>query len=159
MDQKIFHTVRGYELLEKHSRPLTSALEDYMEMIYRRIQRDGYIKVNALASELNVKPSSASKMIVKLTQTGLINYEKYGMIQLTEKGREMGRYLLWRHEVVNRFFELITQSKSAAIFAETEMTEHLLSKQTVECLEKLVRYFDRDQDRLEELKKYLAGSE
>ena len=30
-----FHTVRGYQLLEQNKSVLTSAMEDYLEMIYR----------------------------------------------------------------------------------------------------------------------------
>ena len=66
MNNKGFHTVRGYQLLEQNKRLLTSAMEDYLEMICRNSLQDGYIRINKLAELLNVKASSASKMVQKL---------------------------------------------------------------------------------------------
>jgi hypothetical protein len=51
-----FHTVRGYQLIKQTDRQLTSAMEDYLEMIYRNILKEGYMRINTLADMLNVKP-------------------------------------------------------------------------------------------------------
>lgn len=34
MNNKDFHTVRGYEILGKQKKVLTHSMEDYLEMIY-----------------------------------------------------------------------------------------------------------------------------
>ncbi|GAE87129.1 iron-dependent transcriptional repressor [Acetivibrio straminisolvens JCM 21531] len=36
-----FHTVRGYQLIEQEKKLLTSAMEDYLEMIFRNIGNEG----------------------------------------------------------------------------------------------------------------------
>jgi DtxR family Mn-dependent transcriptional regulator len=100
-----FRTVRGYELLNQNKKELTSAMEDYLEMIYRNIEQEGYMRINTLSELLNVKPSSATRMVQKLKELGLINYEKYGIIFLSEDGKEYGRFLLERHNVVEKFLK------------------------------------------------------
>ena len=88
-----FYTTRGYEIQSYTNNLLTSSMEDYLEMIYRGYLADGYIRLSKLASLLNVKDSSASKMVQKLGKLKLINYEKYGVITLTPKGIEIGHFI------------------------------------------------------------------
>lgn len=148
-----FYTVRGYQLLEQHKNELTPSLEDYLEMIYRSILATGYSRVSTLAEKLNVKPPSVSKMIIKLAEQGFIEYEKYGVIKLTKRGTEIGSYLLWRHNTITQFLSLMMPENSERNFEETELVEHILSRETVECLEKLVRFFTKESETLDRLLK------
>ena len=98
-----FHTVRGYQLLEQNKKILTSAMEDYLEMIYRYSLTEGYVRINTISELLNVQASSATKMVQKLSQLGLVDYKKYGIISLTETGSEIGKFLLERHQTIEYF--------------------------------------------------------
>ena len=61
---------------------LTASEEDYIEMIYRLAQPNKIeIRVNELATSLNIKSSSVTKMIKKLNEKNLIIYERYGKIR------------------------------------------------------------------------------
>ena len=54
---------------------LTASEEDYIEMIYRLAQPNKIeIRVNELATSLNIKSSSVTKMIKKLNEKNLIIY-------------------------------------------------------------------------------------
>ncbi len=81
-------------------------MEDYIEMIYR-INKEN-IKITELASLLNIKASSVSKMIEKLKDLNLVEKEKYGEINLTNSGEDLGKYLLKRHNILCKFFNIIT---------------------------------------------------
>ena len=85
-----FYTDRGYE--QKRQYELSPSMEDYLEMIYRLSKYEGYTRVNIIAESLNVKPASVTKMIKKLSNKNYLKYEKYGLIQLTKKGLQMGDY-------------------------------------------------------------------
>ncbi|MGN1051028.1 MAG: metal-dependent transcriptional regulator [Acutalibacteraceae bacterium] len=122
-----FYTLKGYEINRRNT--LTSAMEDYLEMIYRTAEKGEEVHLKNIASYLNVKPSSATKMISNLKENGYITSEKYGKIFLTEKGREKGRYLLYRHNVVNDFLSLINGSISE--LEQAEKIEHFLDERTV----------------------------
>ena len=70
---------------------LTGAMEDYLEMICRQAEADGCARIGLLAEGLNVRPSSASKMVYQLRALGLVALlKKYGLIQPTEKGWSVG---------------------------------------------------------------------
>lgn len=157
MEQEKFYTVRGYQMIEQHQKPLTASLEDYLEMIARSIRENGFVRVTELAEELNVKPSSVSKMIMRLSNLGFLDYEKYGVIQLTEKGRQLGEYLLWRHNVIHRFFLLLSGEDGNTSFVETERTEHLLSERTVKGMEAVLCFFEGNEKAASELRARLRG--
>jgi Mn-dependent DtxR family transcriptional regulator len=133
-----FHTVRGYKLIDQRNRQLTSAMEDYLEMIYRNILTEGYMRINILADMLNVKPSSATKMVQKLTELGFLKYEKYGIIFLTEQGKKIGEFLLERHNIIEKFLGNIGICDN--LLMETELIEHNLSSSTLKHIDLLNLY-------------------
>ena len=56
--EQLFYTQNGYDRAD--TGPLTTAMEDYLEMICRLTRTSGYTRISALARELHVQPSSAS---------------------------------------------------------------------------------------------------
>ena len=132
-ESREFYTLKGYRL--QNGGDITEAMEDYLEMICRHIQENGYIRIHFLAEQLHVRPSSASKMVGKLREMGLVEFEKYGLIIPTERGMAVGRYLLWRHDVLHRFFRLLNHSDCQ--LEQVEKVEHFMSRETRENLEKL----------------------
>ena len=59
-----FYTAAGYRSKNHHS--LTESMEDYLEMICRHCKISSYVRVNFLAMQLHVRPSSVSKMALQL---------------------------------------------------------------------------------------------
>lgn len=137
MENDGFYTQKGYEMRRQG---LTGAMEDYLEMICRQANSDGYVRINFLAGRLNVRPSSASKMVYQLRELGLVAFEKYGLIQPTEEGRRIGDYLLYRHNVLHRFFCLINHSDDE--LEQVEQVEHYLDERTIRNLE---QWMDRQE--------------
>lgn len=142
-----FHTVRGYELQRQNKNMLTPALEDYLEMIYRNSLSENYIRINILAQLLNVKDSSASKMVKKLGDLGLVNYEKYGIVTLTDKGKKLGQELLNRHNTIEKFLLFIGCNEDALI--QTELIEHIITDETVKKIKVLYDFFQSEGEILE----------
>ncbi len=137
-----FHTVRGYELLQKGKDRLTPAMEDYLEMVYRLCMAGPYTRIGRLSEALHVRPSSASKMIMKLWEKGFVEYDKYEIILPTQKGKDAGAYLMHRHQTIERFLHLIG---SRDLLLETELIEHVVGVSTVEQLNTLLRFFDQNE--------------
>lgn len=137
--EKNFHTVRGYQLLNIKNNILTSSMEDYLEMIYRNCVQDGHIRISQLSQNLNVRPSSSTKIVQKLTQLGLVDYKRYGIIKLTKEGQEIGEVLLKRHETVEQFLKNIGIEET--LLRDTEMMEHDISSDTLEAMFILNEFF------------------
>ena len=149
-----YHTVRGYELLKRDKNILSHSMEDYLEMIYRNALKDGYIRMNALAQQLNVQVSSATKMVQRLSKLGFLNYKKYGSIYLTGKGKEVGNFLYHRHNTVLEFLK--TLGIQEGILTSTELMEHGISANVVNHMDLLNRFINENIDikkRFEDFKK------
>ncbi len=148
MHMNEFHTVRGYQLLNQEEKLLTSAMEDYLEMICRSIQEEGYIRINTLSEFLNVKPSSATKMVQKLTELGLVDYKKYGIIFLTQNGTKIGEFLLKRHHILEKFLKIVGIKEN--LLTETELIEHNISGNTLMCIERFIQFIENHPEVLEQ---------
>lgn len=148
-----FLTVRGYEQRLYGDKLLTGTMEDYVEMIYRyTVEGEEYIRLNKLADLLNVRDSSASKMMQKLGSIGFIDYEKYGIIKLTQLGKEVGQYLLSRHNTIEVFLKFICDSNDVLI--ETELIEHILGNETVENIKVFNEFIEKNRNFKVEYKKF-----
>ncbi len=137
-----FHTVRGYQMLNSESKVLTSSMEDYLEMIYRICIENGYARINQLADKLNVRPSSATKVAQKLCELGLVDYQRYGIIQLTEDGKSIGEFLLERHEIIEEFLRNIGVKET--LLKDTELIEHDVSLSTLEAIDSLNKFLSEN---------------
>ena len=126
---------------------ITSSMEDYIEMIYRCSLDEEYIRLNTLAHLLNVRDSSASKMMKKLKELSLISYKKYGVITLSDKGREIGEYLYKRHNIIEEFLKNLSD-EDHDVLVETELIEHVIGEKTVENIRILNEFFSDKPDLL-----------
>ena len=123
-----FYTLTGYKL--KNHYLLTESMEDYLEMIYRN---GANITVKKLSTLLNVRPSSVSKMATKLKSLGYISFETYGNISLTENGNRIGKYLLWRHSILENLLKYI--NKNEFCLEQVERIEHFVDDITLSNIE------------------------
>lgn len=129
-----YYTLKGYKIRNKNK--ITEAMEDYIEMIYKNTLENNEISIKEISNLLNVKYSSTTNMLDRLKELELVNYDKYKKISLTDKGIHLGKYLLYRHEILTTFFKLL--NKSDYHLEEVEKIEHYLSVKTIKNLEKII---------------------
>jgi DtxR family transcriptional regulator, Mn-dependent transcriptional regulator len=66
---------------------LSQAEENYLKAIYKISRRDGTpVNNNAISVEMQTSAASVTDMINRLSQKGLINYQKRRGVSLTEEG-------------------------------------------------------------------------
>jgi Mn-dependent DtxR family transcriptional regulator len=116
----------------------TYRMEDYLEIIYELVQRKGYATLADVAEHLNVRPPSVTMMMRRLDQSGLLNYEKYRGIRLTEKGMDIAKIIHDRHSILSEFLKMIGVSEKIAN-EDAESMEHHLHPQTMHRLIELMR--------------------
>lgn len=139
MGENDFYTFKEY--MKKEVNPLSPSMEDYLEMIYRLSFHSGFTRVHELSSMLNVQPPSATKMVQKLAELKILNYEKYGVIVLEEKGLILGKSLLHRHNIIESFLRIL-DIREGNILEETEKIEHTLSPETTKCFSDFVEFIN-----------------
>jgi Mn-dependent DtxR family transcriptional regulator len=126
-----YRTLTGYRDAEK--KQITSAMEDYLEMICRMTEEGVSVRVGDLARRLHVAPPSATKMIAHLAECGCVEAARYGYVTLTEYGRGVGSYLMTRHDTVHRFFCVLNGTESE--IEQTEKVEHFILPRTLIAME------------------------
>jgi len=134
IDNNRFYTLKGYALLEGNA--ITTSMEDYLEMIYRIHLSGEAVRIGMLANSLNVKPSSASKMVSNLKKQGLVSSEKYGYVKLTDAGSELGKYLVFRHDTLHQLLCYINHSENE--LEQVEKIEHFINIDTVRNIRRLL---------------------
>lgn len=151
MGKEEFHTFR--KDMESFEKSLTASMEDYLEMIYRLSREDGYTRIFELSNALNVQPPSTTKMVQKLAKLKLLNYERYGVITLEDKGEKLGKTLLSRHVVIETFLTMLGASKKE-IFKETERIEHTISNDTLTLISSFTKFIGDNSDILVRFNEY-----
>ncbi|MFS0751462.1 transcriptional regulator MntR [Oceanobacillus sp. 1P07AA] len=136
----------------------TPSMEDYIEIIYNLIESKGYARVSAIAEALDVHPSSVTKMVQKLDKDQYLDYEKYRGFVLTSKGKKIGERLVFRHELLEEFLEIIGVNDEN-IYEDVEGIEHHLSWNSIDRIGDLVNYFKNDDSRVKDLKKVIKESD
>lgn len=136
----------------------TPSMEDYIEQIYNLIHSKGYARVSDIAEKLDVHPSSVTKMVQKLDKDNFVDYEKYRGFVLSEKGKKIGKKLVFRHELLEDFLEIIGVDEEN-IYNDVEGIEHHLSWNSIDRIGDLVRYFEAESERVEVLKEIQDNDE
>lgn len=129
----------------------TPSMEDYIEQIYLLINNKGYARVSDIAENLEVHPSSVTKMVQKLDRESYIIYERYRGLILTAKGKKIGKRLVERHDLLEKFLKIIGV-KQENIYEDVEGIEHHLSWDSIDRIGDLVQYFEENPERVSDLK-------
>jgi Mn-dependent DtxR family transcriptional regulator len=129
----------------------TPSMEDYIEQIYLLIEDKGYARVSDIAEALSVHPSSVTKMVQKLDKDEYLIYEKYRGLILTQKGKKMGKRLVYRHVLLEQFLRIIGVDENL-IYQDVEGMEHHMSWEAIDRIGDLVQFFEEDKNRMEALK-------
>lgn len=68
------------------------------------------ITTGDLQTCLDVTPASVTEMVSKLDERGLVDYEKYQGVTLTEAGDTLATRVAWRFCVVTGFFDTVLET-------------------------------------------------
>ncbi|WP_225336533.1 metal-dependent transcriptional regulator [Halomicrobium urmianum] len=63
------------------------------------------VTTGELREHLDVTPASASEMVARLADRGLVDYESYQGVRLTDRGTTVAERVAWQFCVVSTFFE------------------------------------------------------
>jgi DtxR family Mn-dependent transcriptional regulator len=111
----------------------TSAVEDYAKAIYA-LERRGSVSTNALAERLGVTPASASGMIKRLDELGLVEHRPYRGVSLTEEGRRVALEVMRHHRLLELYLVQSLGVPWDRVHQEAEVLEHVLSEELEELI-------------------------
>lgn len=116
---------------------LTNSQEEYLKTIYILKTTNVEIKVTEIANRLSKTKASVNNAINLLKEEGLVTYEKYGPIKLTELGEREAIKIIEANDIVKLFLTDIINVNAENAEKEAKEIKTILSDDT---LNKLARY-------------------
>lgn len=118
---------------------LSSGLEDYIEAIYVAQINQVPLKGAELARKLNISRASVSEALSKLVSKGLITYESYGVITLTQKGEKEAEKVYSKHNILKNFFEQVLEIEPQEAAENACKIEHIVSDNLIKSIQNFMR--------------------
>jgi DtxR family Mn-dependent transcriptional regulator len=107
---------------------VSPSVEDYAKAVYVLESRiGGAVSTNTLAERLDITPGSASGMVRKLAEQGLVEHERYRGVRLTDAGRTLALRVIRRHRLIEQFLAEALGMPWDRVHDEAEVLEHVLS--------------------------------
>lgn len=123
--------------MPSHDEPFarSSAVQDYAKAIYALEQRGGDpVSTNALAERLGVTAASASGMVKRLCELGLVEHRPYRGVTLTDSGRRVALEVMRHHRLLELYLVESLGVPWDRVHDEAEVLEHVLSDQLEELI-------------------------
>ena len=104
------------------------AVEDYAKAIYA-LEAQGEVTTTALAERMRVTPASASGMVRKLCELGLVAHEPYKGVRLTTAGTQLALEVIRHHRLLELYLAQDLGVPWDRVHDEAEVLEHVLSEE------------------------------
>jgi DtxR family Mn-dependent transcriptional regulator len=119
--------------------------ENYLKAIYHLSQEPGNVEsesvqTNDLADAMSNKAASATDMIKKLAGKGLITYEKYHGVHLTNAGRTAALHVIRKHRLWETFLVQKLGFQWDEVHEIAEQLEHIQSPQLIDKLDEFLGF-------------------
>jgi DtxR family Mn-dependent transcriptional regulator len=113
----------------------SSAVEDYTKAIYAlEVRDDQAVSTTALAERLGVTAASASGMVKRLGELGLVTHRRYHGVLLTDAGRRVALEVIRHHRLLELYLVESLGVPWDRVHQEAEVLEHVLSEDLEELI-------------------------
>jgi DtxR family Mn-dependent transcriptional regulator len=117
---------------ERHT---NEGAENYAKAIYHLQGRSkDAVHTNAVAERLGVTSASASAMLKRLSEEGLVDYEPYHGVRLTAKGELVALETIRHHRLIELFLAEVLGMSWDRVHEEAEVLEHHISEELEELI-------------------------
>ena len=117
---------------------LSKSLEEYIKTMYILKKQTGNIRVTDIANKMNCTKPSVNKALNNLKDSGLVNYETYGTIEITQEGENLAKKILEAYDIIYLFFKDVLNLDEAHAQKEAEQIKSNISDDTINKLAKYV---------------------
>lgn len=133
---------------------LSSNIEDYLETIIMLSQKYRIVRVRDISKYMEVSMPSANSALKILKAKGLINQEKYGYVELTGRGHDIGKKIYDTHKFLINFLNKILDINITIAEEDACRMEHILSKETLKKLMSFAGFIESDKEAKKMLSKF-----
>jgi len=106
----------------------SSAVENFLKNVFTLKNDEGEkASTSNLSARLGISGPAITDMARKLASKGLISYQPYKELELTEKGKEIAITVLRRHRIWEMFLHQVLKMDLSEVHADAERLEHQTS--------------------------------
>jgi DtxR family Mn-dependent transcriptional regulator len=120
----------------------SSTVENYLKEVYLGASRlpagTRLLPMGQLATALRVAPGTATTMVKALAESGLVEYEPYNGVCLTEAGSKLAATVLRRHRLVELFLVQVMGMRWDEVHDDAEQLEHVVSDRLIERMDEML---------------------
>jgi len=120
----------------------SSTVENYLKAIYLGVGAltapTRLMPMGQLASALGVAPGTATTMVKTLAESGLVEYEPYAGVALTEAGERLAALVVRRHRVIEMFLVRMMGYGWDEVHDEAEQMEHVVSDRLIDRMDEML---------------------
>lgn len=125
---------------------LSASLEDYLEAILHVTSRSDVARSRDIAESLGVTKASVTGALKTLSGKQLVNYEPYGFVTLTKRGRAIAEKVAMKHDVIESFFTEILGVEADTAQEAACKVEHSLGADIMERLSVFMDFVKEDKN-------------
>ncbi|MCL6266886.1 metal-dependent transcriptional regulator [Flagellimonas myxillae] len=120
---------------------MTRSEENYIKTIFHLGGSDSVpIATNAIAEQMETKPSSVTDMAKKLAEKGLVHYKKYQGVSLTDIGVKTALSIIRKHRLWEVFLVKKLDFSWDEVHEVAEQLEHIKSEKLIDKIDELLDF-------------------
>src|SRR5581483_8251963 len=119
---------------------LSEPAQDYVKQIYALQSRGGKATTSALAETLGVSPASATAMLKKLAELGLVEHRRYHGAVLTPAGEQIAVEVVRHHRLLELYLTEALGLSWDQVHQEAERLEHVLSDELEQSIDRALGF-------------------
>lgn len=116
----------------------TPTVENYLKALFALADAEGFVSISNLAKSLDVSKPSANNMVRKLHERGLVEYEKYKPLRLTDAGRKAAALIIRKHRLTEMYLVEQMGFGWEEVHAIAEQIEHVKSPDFFDRMDELM---------------------
>lgn len=111
---------------------LTQSLEKYLLAIYEIIRLNKAARVKDVSNYLKIGGPATSDAVKTLAQRKYINYEPYGIITITSKGKKKAEAKIKRHNTIANFLDKVLMIEKENIDENASKIEYSMPEDVLD---------------------------
>lgn len=120
---------------------MTRAEENYIKTIFHLGGHSAVpIATNAIAEQMETKPSSVTDMAKKLAEKGLVHYKRYQGVSLTDSGIKTALSIIRKHRLWEVFLVKKLDFTWDEVHEVAEQLEHIKSEKLIDKIDELLDF-------------------
>ncbi len=123
---------------------ITKAVEDFLKSVFTLQQQQERVSTTELAQILARTQPTITDMAQRLMNAGLLDYQKYRGVRLTEAGQEIALKMVRRHRLIELYLVRELGYALHEVHDEAERLEHAVSDRFIQAVAQLLGHPEFD---------------